>query len=156
MVHAGSEAPDFRLETHRGDLIQLSKLRGRPVVLYFYPKDNTPGCTLEAQQFQEHWGAFEKLGALVVGLSPDTLPSHCRFAEKYSLAFPLLADVDHAVAEAYGVWVEKHLYGRTYWGIQRSTFLIDARGTITRVWPKVKAAGHAQEVLEAVRALVKS
>lgn len=154
MPAVGDAAPPFDLESHRGDRVKLEGLRGHPVVVYFYPKDNTPGCSLEAQEFQAHLPEFEQLGAVVVGISPDALKSHCKFAEKFGLNFRLLLDEDHRMAEAYGAWGEKSLYGKKFLGIIRSTFLIGPDGKVARVWPKVKAAGHAAEVLQVVRELL--
>lgn len=150
MPEAGQPAPDFELESSTGGSTKLSSLAGKPRVIYFYPKDDTPGCTLEAKGFQRHLKAFEDAGAVVLGVSPDSVQSHCDFAEKYSLAFQLLADEEHSVAERYGVWVEKNRYGRTYWGVQRATFLVDPQGKIAHVWPDVKPEGHPEEVLEAL------
>jgi len=146
----GAPAPAFSLKAHTGATVCLSDLRGKKVVLYFYPKDNTLGCTIEAKGFQAHLEQFEKAGAVVVGVSPDTTASHCRFADKYGLSLLLLSDEDHAVASKYGVWVEKNRYGKKSWGIQRATFLIDANGVVLETWPRVKAEGHAEEVLKAV------
>ena len=148
---SGTKAPTFTLASSKGGEINLADLRGKPVVLYFYPKDNTSGCTLEAQQFRDRLADFEALGVTVLGVSPDSVESHCRFAEKQGLNFHLLADPDHSVAEQYGVWVEKSMYGKKHWGIQRATFLIDGEGVIDTVWPKVKPDGHAQDVLDAAR-----
>ena len=149
----GAKAPAFSLPSHAETTVSLAGLKGKPVVLYFYPKDNTPGCTVEAKGFGALSQAFEKAGAVVLGVSPDSVASHCKFAEKYDLGFPLLADTEHAVAEAYGVWVLKSMCGKKYMGIQRTTFLIDPSGKIARVWHKVKPEGHADEVLQAVKAL---
>lgn len=149
----GNKAPAFALPSQSGDKVRLSSLKGAPVVLYFYPKDNTPGCTVEAQEFRDSLRDFKRAGAGVIGLSPDSIESHCRFIDKQGLNFTLLADTEHAVAEKYGVWVEKNMYGRKFWGIQRATFLIDAEGRIAKIWPKVKPKGHAREVLAAVKAL---
>ena len=149
----GSKAPAFSLNSSEGRQVSLSSLKGKKVVLYFYPKDNTPGCTVEAKQFRDKAKAIEKAGGVIVGVSPDNTASHCSFRDKYDLNFILLSDEDHRVAEQYGVWVEKNMYGRKYWGIQRATFLIGANGKIARVWPKVKADGHAQEVLAALQAM---
>jgi thioredoxin-dependent peroxiredoxin len=143
----GSQAPDFQLPDQRGTTVSLSQLTGKNVVLYFYPKDDTPGCTVEACNFRDEHSALEKAGAVVLGVSPDNPKSHQRFASKFNLPFPLLADTDHKVAEAYGVWGEKKNYGRTYMGITRATFLIDPRGKVKHVWPKVKVNGHVSEVL---------
>ncbi|HEO72569.1 MAG TPA: thioredoxin-dependent thiol peroxidase, partial [Candidatus Hydrogenedentes bacterium] len=135
-----------------GNKIRLSDLKGKRVVLYFYPKDNTPGCTLEARSFRDCIGNLDALGAIVLGVSPDTIESHCSFTDKFNLNFALLSDSDHAVAEKYGVWVEKNMYGKKRWGIQRATFLIDEDGTIAHVWPKVKPEGHAEAVLQVLKA----
>lgn len=152
----GTVAPAFSLPSNRDNTVSLDQFRGKIVVLYFYPKDDTPGCTVEANEFQSAMAEFEAAGAVVLGVSPDSVSSHCKFAEKFGLNFHLLADEDHHVAEAYGAWVQKNMYGKVSWGIQRSTFLIDRDGRIARIWPKVKAAGHAAEVLEAVRELGKN
>ncbi|MBX7258245.1 MAG: thioredoxin-dependent thiol peroxidase [Candidatus Hydrogenedentes bacterium] len=149
----GSKAPSVALKSTDGKNVSLSDFKGKSVVLYFYPKDDTPGCTIEANEFQASIKDFEKANAVVVGVSPDSVESHCKFANKYGLNFILLADEEHAVAEKYGVWVEKNNYGKKYWGIQRATFLIDGDGKVAKVWPKVKAEGHAAEVLEAVKDL---
>jgi peroxiredoxin Q/BCP len=151
MPQAGDPAPPFDLESSTGGRISLASLKGKPVVLYFYPKDDTPGCTKEACAFRDMEAAYKATGAVVLGVSPDGLPSHRKFAEKYGLTFPLLSDPDHAVAEAYGVWGEKKNYGRTYMGITRATFVIDGDGDIHEVWPKVKVDGHADEVLASLR-----
>jgi peroxiredoxin Q/BCP len=153
MPEAGRKAPAFTLPSHTGEKVGLSGLAGRPVVVYFYPKDNTSGCTVEAQEFRDQAAKFRKAGIEVLGISPDSIASHCRFAEKQKLNFRLLADEDHEVAAKYGVWVQKSMYGRKYMGIQRATFLIDAKGKIARVWPKVSPRGHAAEVLEAAKGL---
>lgn len=149
---AGDTAPAFEVESHTGTIVKLEDLRGKLVVLYFYPKDDTPGCTVEAKAFEASAAEFEKEGAVVLGVSPDDIGSHCKFADKFSLSFPLLADTDHAVAEKYGVWVEKNRFGKKYWGVQRATFLIGPDGEVLQAWPKVKPEGHAEEVLSAVRA----
>lgn len=151
-MQAGDMAPDFTAPTPEGELT-LSSLRGRPVVLYFYPKDDTPGCTLEAQDFTALAPAFAEAGARMIGVSKDTLAKHGKFAAKHGLAVTLVSDAEGGVCEAYGVWGEKQNYGKTYMGITRTTFLIDAEGRIARVWPKVKVKGHAETVLEAVKAL---
>lgn len=153
MPPEGKKAPAFTLPASTGGKVRLSELKGTPVVVYFYPKDNTPGCTTEAEEFRDHMKTFEKLGVHVLGISPDSIESHCRFIDKHDLNFTLLADEDHAVADKYGVWVEKNLYGRKFMGVQRATFLIDADGKIAKVWPKVRPKGHAQEVVEAAKAL---
>lgn len=148
----GVPAPEFDLPTDTGR-IRLSDLKGRLVVLYFYPKDDTPGCTSEAQQFSEAAEDFAKAGATVVGVSRDSVKRHGNFRRKYDLKVELGSDEGGAVTEAYGVWVEKTLYGRRYMGIERATFLIDRAGVVRRVWRRVKTPGHAQEVLEATRRL---
>ncbi|MFO7261151.1 MAG: thioredoxin-dependent thiol peroxidase [bacterium] len=150
MLKPNDIAPDFELQADDGSTVRLSDLRGRKVVLYFYPKDDTPGCTIEACEFRDRSKDLAANGAVVLGVSPDTVESHRRFKEKYGLDFPLLADTDHRVAEAYGVWQQKTMYGRTYWGVARTTFLIDEEGRIARVFENVKPAGHAAEVLEAL------
>ncbi|NIP57670.1 MAG: thioredoxin-dependent thiol peroxidase [Gemmatimonadetes bacterium] len=151
-VKEGDRAPGFTLPSDDGPEVSLEDLRGRRVVLYFYPKDDTPGCTTEACEFRDAMPRFEERGAVVLGVSPDGVESHRKFKEKHDLDFPLLADEDHEVAEAYGVWKEKSMYGRTFWGVERSTFLIDDDGRIERVWRKVRAKGHAAAVAEAVEA----
>jgi peroxiredoxin Q/BCP len=149
-VDAGAAAPDFTLTSDSGEAVSLSSLRGKPVVLYFYPKDDTPGCTTQACGIRDAWGEFERRGAVVLGVSPDEEASHAKFREKYDLPFPLLADPDHATAEAYGVWVEKKNYGKTYMGIERSTFVIDADGNVAKVMRRVKPDSHADDVLAAL------
>ncbi len=149
----GKKAPAFTLPSSSGGNVKLSDFAGSPVIVYFYPKDDTPGCTVEAKGFQALAADFDKAGVPVLGISPDSVDSHCKFAEKHGLAFALLADEKHEVAEKYGVWVEKNMYGKKYWGIQRSTFLIDKNGAIAKIWPRVKPQGHAEEVLEAARGL---
>ncbi|HKZ89324.1 MAG TPA: thioredoxin-dependent thiol peroxidase [Thermoplasmata archaeon] len=150
MPSEGDPAPDFALPSDDGRTIALKDLRGKKVVLYFYPKDDTPGCTKEACSFRDNLARVTSKGAVVLGVSRDTLSSHGKFRDKYHLNFPLLADVDGRVTEAYGVWKEKSNYGRTYWGIERTTFLLDEKGVIARVWPKVKVEGHTDEVLAAL------
>lgn len=152
-VEAGARAPDFTLATDDGTKVKLSQFRGKPVVVYFYPKDDTPGCTREACAFRDRKKELEKLGAIVLGLSPDTTASHAKFRDKFDLNFPLLADADHKVAEKYGAWREKNMYGKVSMGIQRSTFLIDAEGKVAKVWKKVNVDGHDEKVLEALREL---
>ncbi|HJU48770.1 MAG TPA: thioredoxin-dependent thiol peroxidase [Gaiellaceae bacterium] len=152
MVETGSPAPDFTLTSDDGSTVKLSDLRGTPVVLYFYPKDDTPGCTAQACGIRDAWGDFRRAGATVLGVSPDDESSHVRFKEKYDLPFTLLADPDHAVADAYGVWVEKKNYGKTYMGVERSTFVIDAEGRVAKVMRRVKPETHAADVLEALEA----
>lgn len=149
----GTKAPDFTLPSDQGGTVSLKALRGSPVVLYFYPKDDTSGCTTEACEFRDAWADVKAIGAKLYGVSPDGIRSHEKFRAKYQLPFPLLADEDHAVAEAYGVWGEKSMYGRKYMGILRTTFIIDGKGRIARVFEKVKPAGHADEVLSALRDL---
>ncbi|WP_204114105.1 thioredoxin-dependent thiol peroxidase [Shimia biformata] len=146
-------APDFSLPSDEGETVTLSALKGAPVVLFFYPKDNTPGCTKEAIGFSEARAAFEDAGVKVFGISKDSLAAHSRFRDKQSLTVPLLSDADSDACERYGVWQEKKMYGKTFWGIVRSTFLIDAEGNIAREWRKVKVPGHVDEVLDAVKSL---
>ncbi len=153
-LEAGAKAPDFTLPDDAGVKVKLSAMRGKPVVLYFYPKDDTPGCTTEACSFRDAKTEFAKLGAVVLGVSPDTISSHERFREKHSLNFPLLADTDHAVAEKYGAWGEKNLYGKTSLGIRRSTFLIDADGVVRKAWKTVRPEGHDEQVLAALKEIV--
>lgn len=150
MVEPGSYAPSFALLSGDGDTVALSELRGRKVILYFYPKDDTPGCTTQACDLRDSWQAILEAGAVVLGVSPDGQASHARFAEKFKLPFPLLADEDHAVAEAYGAWGEKSMYGKTYRGIIRSTVIIDGEGLVTHVFHRVKPKGHADRVLAAL------
>lgn len=150
---AGDAAPAFRLDGAGGEKLSLAGFKGKKLVLYFYPKDDTSGCTKEAIEFNDLRSAFAKADTVVVGMSPDSVKSHDKFREKYGLTFPLAADEDKATLLAYGVWVEKSMYGRKYMGVERSTFLIDAKGRIARVWRKVKVPGHAEEVLAAARAL---
>jgi peroxiredoxin Q/BCP len=150
---AGTAAPDFTLLTDAGEALTLSSLRGRPVVLYFYPKDDTPGCTTQACEFRDAFPAFDGSKAVVLGISPDSVKSHAKFKAKFNLPFTLLADTEKVVAGEYDVWKEKSMYGRKYMGVERTTFLIDANGNIARVFPKVKPAGHAAEVMEAIAAL---
>ena len=152
-LKAGDSAPDFDLPADGSRRISLSALKGKPVVLYFYPKDDTSGCTAEAQAFTKDAKAFSVAGAVVIGVSKDSAASHDRFKAKYDLAVNLAADEDTKTAEAYGVWVEKSMYGRRYMGMERATFLIDGRGKIRQVWRKVKVPGHSTEVLQAVKAL---
>ena len=151
-LKAGDEAPDFTLPATGGATLSLKGLRGRKVVLYFYPKDDTSGCALEAQDFNRLKGEFEAAHTEVIGVSPDSLKSHDKFRAKYGLEFPLASDESKAMLQAFGVWVEKSMYGRKYMGIDRSTFLFDATGKLVRAWRKVKVPGHAAEVLDAARA----
>jgi peroxiredoxin Q/BCP len=153
MIETGAEAPDFTLHDQNDEPVHLASLRGKPVVLYFYPKADTPGCTTQACGVRDHTSDYAATGAVVLGVSPDPVKAIKKFADKYGLAFPLLSDADHAVAEAYGVWVEKSMYGRTYWGNARATFVIDATGKIARVLPAVKPAMHDEHVLAALAEL---
>ena len=155
MLQDGENAPDFSLPDDAGSVVRLSKLKGRPVVVYFYPKDDTSGCTQEAKDFSCLADQFAKAGADVVGISPDSAARHKKFKTKYDLPLRLLADENKEAANAYGVWVEKSMYGRKYMGVERSTFLIDSKGKIVRSWRKVKIPGHAEDVLAAVKALAK-
>ncbi len=152
----GTPCPAFDMPLESGGRVSNDRLRGRPFVLYFYPKDNTSGCTKEAIAFSELRGAFEELGVPVIGVSRDSLEKHRRFREKHGLKVALASDETGAVTEAFGVWVEKSMYGRKYMGIERATFLVDGEGRIRRVWRKVKVPGHAEAVLEAARALVRA
>ncbi len=149
-VEAGKKAPDFTLPADDGTKVKLSALLGQPVVLYFYPRDNTPGCTREACAFRDRKAVLAKLGTVVLGISPDSVASHQKFREQHKLNFRLLADTDHKVAEKYGAWREKTLYGKKSLGIQRSTWLIDAAGKVARVWKKVNVDGHDEQVLAAL------
>jgi peroxiredoxin Q/BCP len=146
----GDQAPPIHLETDTGEDFDLASLKGKKVVLYFYPKASTPGCTVEACEFRDDFKAFGKKNAVVLGISPDSPKAQTGFKEKQSLPFTLLCDVDHAVAEAYGVWKEKNMYGRKVMGIERTTFVIDEKGKIAKIFHKVKPAGHAAEVLAAL------
>ncbi len=150
MVAEGKPAPDFELTTDAGESVKLSDFRGKPVVLYFYPKDDTPGCTTQACGIRDKYPAFQERGVVVLGVSPDEETSHVAFKEKYGLPFTLLADPDHEVADRYGVWGERNAYGKTYMGIERSTFVIDADGTVAKVMRKVKPDTHADDVLAAL------
>ena len=152
-VEEGSKAPDFTLSSDAGTKVKLSALKGQPVVLYFYPKDDTPGCTREACAFRDQKKSLTKLGAQVFGVSADDVASHVKFRDKYDLNFPLLADTDHKVAEKYGAWREKNMYGKTSMGIQRSTFLIDRDGKVAKVWKKVSVDGHDEAVIAALKEL---
>ncbi|MCM2292776.1 thioredoxin-dependent thiol peroxidase [Allorhizobium sp. BGMRC 0089] len=149
----GATAPDFTLPRDGGGDVSLAAFKGKPVVVYFYPKDDTSGCTTEAKSFTELLPEFEKAGAAVIGISPDPVKSHDKFVAKHGLGVILGADEDKSVVEAYGVWKEKSMYGKTYMGVERSTFLIDKDGKIAALWPKVKVAGHAEAVLKAVQEL---
>ena len=152
-LKAGDPAPEFEATTDEGKRVKLSDYRGKRVVLYFYPKDDTPGCTTQACSFRDNYPAIEEKNAIVLGVSPDSVASHEKFRDQYRLNFPLLADADHKVAEKYGAWREKTLYGKKSMGIQRSTFLIDAAGKVARVWKKVNVDGHDEEVLAALKDL---
>ncbi len=152
-IETGDKAPDFTLQTDGNGKVQLSKLRGRKVVLYFYPKDDTSGCTAEACAFRDNLPKFGKLEAAVIGVSRDSVAAHDKFKKKYELPFPLAADEKGEVCEAYGVWVEKSMYGRKYMGIERTTFLIDEKGIVRGLWRKVKVPGHVEAVLAAAKAL---
>jgi len=153
MLEAGHEAPDFTLPDQDGKPLTLSKLRGQTVVLYFYPKADTPGCTVQACGVRDRNGEYEAAGARVIGVSPDEVGAVKKFADKFDLEFTLLADADHAVADAYGTWGEKSMYGRKYFGVQRATFVIDGEGTIVKVFPKVSPKTHDDVVLEALAEL---
>ncbi|MFN6924315.1 MAG: peroxiredoxin [Tabrizicola sp.] len=153
MISEGHDAPDFTLPRDGGASVTLSALRPGKVVLYFYPKDDTPGCTLEAQDFNARLADFTAAGATVIGISKDSVKSHDRFCKKHGLGIVLASDEGGTTCEDYGVWVEKSMYGRKYFGIERSTFLIDGAGKVAKVWPKVSVKGHADEVLAAVKAL---
>ena len=150
MINEGDQAPDFTLQSDAGTDVTLSLLRGRPVVLYFYPRDDTPGCTAQACGIRDVYGDFERAGAIVLGVSPDDEGSHVKFKQKYELPFTLLADKDHSVAEQYGVWGEKSYAGRKYLGVKRSTFVIDEAGLVKKVMHNVKPATHADDVLAAL------
>jgi peroxiredoxin Q/BCP len=151
VVEEGKPAPDFELTSDSGETVRLSDLKGKPVVLYFYPKDDTPGCTTQACGIRDAYGEFERAGAVVLGVSPDSERSHVKFKEKYDLPFTLLADEDHGVSEQYGVWGEKKYMGRTYMGVTRSTFVIDAAGNVQRAMHNVKPDTHADDVLATLR-----
>ncbi len=153
MSETGQTAPDFTLPRDGGDQVTLSALRPAPVVLFFYPRDDTSGCTKESLAFTALQDEFQAAGAVVMGLSKDTVAKHDKFRDKHDLGVPLLSDADSDVCEQYGVWKEKNMYGKKFWGIERTTFLIDGNGQIARVWRKVKVPGHAEEVLDAVKSL---
>ncbi|HEY0782074.1 MAG TPA: thioredoxin-dependent thiol peroxidase [Thermoanaerobaculia bacterium] len=152
-IDEGQTAPDFTLTDDGGNEVKLSALRGKPVVLYFYPKDDTPGCTREACAFRDRKNDLAAAGAVVLGVSPDDVKSHGKFRDKHSLNFPLLADPGHKVADLYGAWREKNMYGKKSMGIQRSTFLIDKDGTVRKAWKRVNVDGHDRDVLASVRQL---
>jgi peroxiredoxin Q/BCP len=147
MIKEGTKAPAFTLESSEGEKVSLKDFKGKKVVLYFYPKDDTPGCTIEAQAFRDSLPRLKRKNAVVLGVSRDSVASHCKFRDKYGLTFPLLSDPEGAVIQAYGAWGEKSLYGRKSLGIIRTTVVIDADGKVAKVFPKVKVAGHAEEVL---------
>lgn len=153
MLAEGDSAPDFTLPDQDGKPVTLSDLRGQTVVLYFYPRADTPGCTAQACGIRDHAADYDDIDARVIGVSPDPVAAVRKFADKYGLGFTLLADEDHAVADAYGTWGEKRMYGKTYWGVQRATFIIDAEGRIAKVFPKVSPKTHDEVVLEALAAL---
>jgi peroxiredoxin Q/BCP len=150
MITEGEPAPDFTLPSDSGASVTLSQLRGKPVVLYFYPRDDTPGCTAQACGIRDVWGELQRTGAVVLGVSPDSPNKHAKFREKHGLPFTLLSDEEHDVGEKYGTWVEKSMYGKTYMGMERSTFVIDADGNVAKVMRKVKPADHADLVLAAL------
>src|SRR5918992_4075244 len=150
MVEEGKLAPDFELTSDSGETVRLSDLKGRPVVVYFYPRDDTPGCTAQACGIRDNHDAFAERGAVVLGISPDDESSHVKFKQKYGLPFTLLADPDHRVADEYGVWGERSMYGKTYMGIERSTFVIDPEGNVARIMRRVKPDTHAEQVLQAL------
>lgn len=153
MVSEGEPAPDFTATTEAGERVSLSDFRGKPVVLYFYPRDDTPGCTAQACGIRDAYAEFERAGAVVLGVSPDKEQKHLKFKEKYGLPFTLLADPEHELSERYGTWGEKRYMGKTFWGVSRTTFLITPDGTVAKVFPKVKPATHADEVLAALGSL---
>jgi peroxiredoxin Q/BCP len=152
-IEAGQKAPAFTLTADDGQKVRLSEQKGQPVVVYFYPRDDTPGCTREACAFRDQSAALKKLGAKVLGISADSIASHEKFRDKFKLNFPLLSDPDHAVAEKFGAWREKNMYGKKSMGIQRSTFLIDSAGKVAKVWKAVKVDGHDAQVLAALQEL---
>lgn len=149
-VKEGGQAPEISLDTDSGEHFQISSLHGKNVVLYFYPKADTPGCTKEACEFRDTSQKFSKANTVIVGVSPDAAKAQAKFKDKFDLPFTLLADVDHRAAEAYGVWAEKSMYGKKYMGVERTTFVIDPKGKIKKIFPKVKVEGHVEEVLAAI------
>ncbi len=153
MVDVGQKAPDFALTNQDGQPVTLSEFRGSPVVLYFYPKDDTPGCTKEACAFRDAFSEYRKRGAVILGVSPDDPASHAKFARKFELPFTLVADPEHTLCEAYGVWKEKNMYGRKSMGVERTTFVIDANGVVRHVFPKVKVDGHSDAIMKALDAV---
>jgi thioredoxin-dependent peroxiredoxin len=150
MVEVGQEAPDFSLPDQMGIVTTLSGLRGSSIVLYFYPKDDTPGCTKEACAFRDDYSGYQSRGAKILGVSPDSSGSHAKFVQKFNLPFTLLADAEHRVCESYGVWKEKNMYGRKSMGVERTTFVIDAKGIVRAIFPRVKVDGHSDAVLNAI------
>lgn len=150
MLKEGDKAPDFTAKDDRGNTVSLKDFRGKNVVLYFYPKDDTTGCTKEACDFRDNLARVKRKSAVVLGVSPDTEKSHAKFKTKYDLTFPLIVDDEKEIVNAYGVWKEKSMYGRTYMGVERTTFIIDAKGKIAKIFPKVKVAGHVDQVIEAL------
>ncbi len=152
-VEVGKPAPDFSLPDHNGNTLTLASFAGKALVIYFYPKDDTSGCTAEAVDFSQKAPAFGDAGAAILGISPDSVKSHTKFRDKHGLAIPLASDESKTALEAYGVWLEKSMYGRKYMGVERTTVLVGPDGRITKIWPKVKVAGHVDEVLAAVQAL---
>jgi peroxiredoxin Q/BCP len=148
MLKEGDKAPDFKLPDHKGNIISLKDFKGKKIILYFYPKDNTSGCTKEACDFNESLPDIESKNAIVIGISPDSLDSHKKFAEKYNLNFYLLSDESKETLQKYGVWKEKSMYGKKYLGVERTTFIIDEKGVINKIYPKVKVPGHVKEVLK--------
>ena len=153
MLQVGKRAPAFNLESDSGKKVSLTSLRGKRVVLYFYPKDDTPGCTQESCDFRDNLSRVEAQGAVVFGVSKDSVSSHQKFKEKFSLPFPLLSDPSHAMLEKYGVWKEKKLYGRSYMGVERTTVIIDENGKVAHIFPKVKVMGHVANIIESLRAM---
>jgi peroxiredoxin Q/BCP len=155
MLEVGKKAPAFALESSEGGTLKLADLVGKPVIVYFYPRDNTPGCTVEAQDFRDAVPQLKKLGVAIVGVSKDSITSHCKFRDRYKLSFPLLSDPDGTTLEAYGAWGDKLMYGKKMKGIIRSTVLIDKAGKVAQHWPKVSVKGHVDEVVAAAKALAK-
>ena len=153
MIMEKTKAPDFELKNEKGEIVKLSDYLGETVILYFYPKDDTPGCTTEACNFRDDYSQYERAGVKILGVSPDSTKSHEKFKTKHGLPFPLLSDEDHQVAEAYGVWGLKKIMGKEYFGILRTTFLIDKKGMVARVFEGVKPTSHSEEVLQAIKAL---
>ena len=152
-IEPPAKAPAFSLKSTDGSTVKLADLKGKPVVLYFYPKDDTPGCTKEACAFRDRQNDLVELNAVVLGISPDDVASHKKFSDKFSLNFPLLADLEHKIADQYGAWREKNMYGKVSMGVQRSTFLIDGNGNVAKVWKKVSVDGHDEQVIEALKEL---